>query len=151
MTPMVVSMRELATARPAEDQAVILYLSGKDLERLTEGVKPLPDKEVRGVGLEIVPLPGEQGFLGFPVCGPDDTPVFRGGTWQCVRTQIRPQPTDRAPSGPAPCGFSLKNGVFGCTGICANNLACVAGQVKIRGLNGLVGMRLVCACPRPMG
>ena len=59
---------------PAEDQAVILYLSGKDLERLTEGVKPLPDKEVRGVGLEIVPLPGEQGFLGFPVCGPDDTP-----------------------------------------------------------------------------
>jgi hypothetical protein len=92
--PLIVSARDLPTARPEDGQAVVLYLTSGDLKALTAEVKPLADKDVRGVGLEITPLPQRQGFLGFPICGPDESPTFRGGTWHCIRTEYRPRRSD---------------------------------------------------------
>lgn len=120
---------KFGTSKFPRGATVLIYFSQQEFEGLTKGLKPETEVAPLGPGLQIIPIPGQPGFVAFPVCGPDEVPVVdRQGRVRCVPSDF---PDPEAPSDEprtdvgTGCSWTLDaRGRFICTGTCKGGVRC---------------------------
>ena len=142
-----VPARKFGTTKFTSGTPVVIHFSQQEFETLTKGMKPRTGFDPLGPGLQIIPLPGQPGFVAFPVCGPDQVPVVdRQGRVRCVFSAFEDTTEPRTPIPGTGCAWTLDaRGRFVCTGTCEGGIRCARRfQVTSAGFF-FVG----CRCPRP--
>ena len=124
-------LNELRTDTSIRDKraAVAIQLSQVEVDALTTGLEPQPLLAPFGPGLQVIPIPGESGYIAFPRCMPDEVPLIdKDGNLRCVGTG---------------CAWGIDaKGRFACTGTCAGGIPCVRRLQLVE-----VGFFLSCLCP----
>ena len=74
--PRVLTIDEFRKIKRPARRSVAIFYTQQQLDRAIKGVKPTMHLPPAGPGLEIIPIPGGPGYLGFPICWPDERPVI---------------------------------------------------------------------------
>jgi hypothetical protein len=124
---------------------ILIHFSKDEFERLTKGMKPQPGLAHQGSGLQVIPLPGQPGYVAFPVCGPDEVPVVdRHGGVHCVHSDFEDTTEPRTPIPGTGCSWTLdERARFVCTGTCQGGMRC-ARRFQLLPFGFFIG----CRCPR---
>lgn len=148
---MLLTPEEFVKTKLEKGTPVLIYLSQNHFEGLVEGLKPMPSQDPPGCGIQIIPLPGQPGYVAIPICMPDEVPyVHRNGSIQCIPTDFGDDIGEGRTEVPGTgCVFSFSH--VGnkwratCTGTCTGRRKCIGP-----GIFSLDGGRffLGCRCPR---
>ncbi len=142
--PKLVTIDEFRKIAKPVRKSIAIFYTQQQLERAMKGLKPAARMSLVGPGLEIHPIPGGSGYLGFPVCGPDERPVIGpNGQIRCVPTAFGdPKDPPELINPERVCALTLTvTGGLRCTGRCPGGGICV----RIFGLEG-GGFRFRCRC-----
>ncbi len=143
--PKLVTIDEFRKIEKPVRRSVAIFYTQQQLERAIKGLKPATSMSLVGPGLEIIPIPGGPGYLGFPVCGPDEVPVIGpNGQIRCVPTAFEDttEPRERIWPEERACALTLSvGGALRCTGRCPGGGTCV----RYFGLEG-GGFKFRCRC-----
>jgi len=145
--PVLLHLNELRTDKSIRNKhaAVVIHLSQKEVDVLTAGLKPQPGVSPLGSGLQIIPIPGQPGYVAFPRCMPDEVPVIdKDGNVRCVYSAFDDTTEPKTPIPETGCAWGIDaRGCFACTGTCTGGTRCVRRLHLIE-----VGFFLSCRCPR---
>jgi hypothetical protein len=110
--PVLLHLNELRTDKSIRSKRVAIHLSQKELDALTAGLKPQPVVSPLGQGLQIIPIPGQAGYVAFPRCMPGEVPLIdKDGNVRCI-----PE---------TGCAWGIDaSGSFACTGTCTGGTRC---------------------------
>ena len=142
--PALILASEFAKTKVERGTPVLIYFTPEEFEKLTAGRKPVMGREPLGPGLHIIPIPGQPGFVGFPVCGPDQVPVVGpGGQVHCVYSEFEDTTEPRTEIPGTGCHWSLApRTLFRCQGTCSGGRRCIS-RFQITSS----GFFISCRCP----